>query len=315
MAREHARILTSIWDLESDFRDLSPSAQRMYFMLMSQRSLNHAGVLPLTVKKWSNNSAGTSTEDMWAELKVLDAKRYIVIDEDTEEVLIRTHIRNDGVARQPNVLKAALRLAAGVESRRLRAVLAGELRRIGSEHANRVADELVAGAENPISEPIAKGSRKGSDNPSGTLPKETPLEGLPEPFARDTGEGVGEGGSVTTVTSQVLKTSSAQKRGTRIPEDFVVTPKMVEWAKVKTPRVDGRRETEKFINFWTAKAGREAIKIDWAATWRNWMLTADERLPKNQTSGYQSQTDLNIVEFMGRTGTDAQILQLPRGES
>jgi hypothetical protein len=197
MAREHARILTKIWDPDSDFRNLGPSSQRMYFMLMSQRSLNHAGVLPLTVKKWSNLSAGTSIEDVWAELKILDSKRYIVIDEDTEEVLIRTHIRNDGVAKQPNVLKAALRLASGIESRRLRAVLAGELRMLGSEHASRVADELTGTLRETPSEPLSK----GSGNPTESNPSRT----LPEPFDQNAGEGEGEGEGVTSVSGQVLK--------------------------------------------------------------------------------------------------------------
>lgn len=68
-----------------------------------------------------------------------------------------------------------------------------------------------------------------------------------------------------------------RKRGTRIPDDFAVTPDMVTWAKTRVPHVDGRLETEKFINYWTAKTGKDATKVDWPATWRNWMLNATER--------------------------------------
>ncbi len=35
-------------------------------------------------------------------------------------------------------------------------------------------------------------------------------------------------------------------------------------------------ETEKFRNYWTAKTGTGAVKRDWAATWRNWILNATE---------------------------------------
>ena len=28
------------------------------------------------------------------------------------------------------------------------------------------------------------------------------------------------------------------------------------------------------MNYWTAKTGSAAVKKDWAATWRNWMLSA-----------------------------------------
>lgn len=68
------------------------------------------------------------------------------------------------------------------------------------------------------------------------------------------------------------------KRGTRIPDDFRVTPGMVAWARERVPTVDGRTETEKFVNYWSAKAGRDAVKLDWEATWKNWMLTAAGRL-------------------------------------
>jgi hypothetical protein len=70
--------------------------------------------------------------------------------------------------------------------------------------------------------------------------------------------------------------ATRQRRATRIPGDFKVTPAMVEWSRERCPTVDGRHETEKFINHWTAKSGKDATKLDWAATWRNWMLRAVE---------------------------------------
>lgn len=72
----------------------------------------------------------------------------------------------------------------------------------------------------------------------------------------------------------------ARRRATRLPDDFTVTPEMVDWARSKCPHVDGGRETEKFVNYWTAASGKNAAKLDWAATWRNWMLNAEERAPR-----------------------------------
>lgn len=65
---------------------------------------------------------------------------------------------------------------------------------------------------------------------------------------------------------------AAQKRGTRIPDDFTITPSMVAWAREHTPLVDGKRATAMFINYWTSATGRNATKLDWELTWRNWML-------------------------------------------
>lgn len=102
------------------------------------------------------------------------------------------------------------------------------------------------------------------------------------------------------VTSYSVASRAAQKRGTRIPDDFAVTPEMVAWAREKTPTVDGARETEKFINFWQAKSGKDATKLDWVATWRNWMLTAAERAPRHlrpvQGSGLKRDPHGNVVD-------------------
>ena len=68
-----------------------------------------------------------------------------------------------------------------------------------------------------------------------------------------------------------------EKRGTRLPDDFAVTAEMVAWARERVPNVDGRWETEKFINYWRAASGATAVKRDWVAAWRNWMLKAAER--------------------------------------
>lgn len=107
--------------------------------------------------------------------------------------------------------------------------------------------------------------------------------------------------------------SSPRTRGTRIPEDFTVSPEMVDWARAKTPTVDGRRETEKFINYWQAASGQKAVKRDWAATWRNWMLTAAERAPTARASP-QSATDAYATAFLaGRQPEPQPLRALPGG--
>lgn len=82
-----------------------------------------------------------------------------------------------------------------------------------------------------------------------------------------------------------------RRRGTRIPPDFAVTPEMVAWARDRVPFVDGRAETEKFVNHFRASSGQKAVKLDWVLTWKNWMLNAAERLPRGQPSPRQQQTD------------------------
>lgn len=62
-----------------------------------------------------------------------------------------------------------------------------------------------------------------------------------------------------------------RRRGTRLPEDFAVTPEMVAWARENAPDVDGRIETAQFCDYWWAKSGQTATKLDWVRTWQTWM--------------------------------------------
>lgn len=71
-----------------------------------------------------------------------------------------------------------------------------------------------------------------------------------------------------------LSLSPKPSRGTRLPDDFSITPEMSDYAKLKRPEIDHILETEKFCNYWLAKSGKDATKIDWQRTWKNWILNA-----------------------------------------
>lgn len=64
------------------------------------------------------------------------------------------------------------------------------------------------------------------------------------------------------------------KKGTRLVEPFLLTAEMREYAAEKRPEIDANLETEKFCNYWRSKTGKDATKLDWPATWRNWILNA-----------------------------------------
>jgi len=76
--------------------------------------------------------------------------------------------------------------------------------------------------------------------------------------------------------------AAKSKRKTRIPDPFLVNTLMSQWAHERAPMVDLNRETEKFVNYWRGDGG---TKADWVATWRTWMLKAQEwaqRSPNRQ---------------------------------
>ena len=129
MARNYGRISASIWS-DDAFCALPTHAQRMYLFLLSQPNLNHAGILPLTVRRWTRSAHGLTPELVRRDLAMLAKARFIVIDEDTEEVLIRSLVRNDGVWRQPKVMLAMKADTDEIASRSLRVELRIEITRI-----------------------------------------------------------------------------------------------------------------------------------------------------------------------------------------
>jgi hypothetical protein len=61
------------------------------------------------------------------------------------------------------------------------------------------------------------------------------------------------------------------KRGSRLAQDWVLTNPMDQWAKQERPDLDVRQVAEQFKDYWIAQAGQKGVKLDWDATWRNWV--------------------------------------------
>ena len=67
---------------------------------------------------------------------------------------------------------------------------------------------------------------------------------------------------------------AAQKRGTRLPESWRPSDEARAWTLQRLTAADAAVELEKFRNHWLAKTGRDATKLDWDRTWRNWVLNS-----------------------------------------
>ncbi|OCP04411.1 hypothetical protein BC374_25570 [Ensifer sp. LC13] len=62
------------------------------------------------------------------------------------------------------------------------------------------------------------------------------------------------------------------RRANRLPERY--EPDWGFAAGLGFSRAEAAAEFDKFRDYWAAKSGRNATKLDWAATWRNWMRNA-----------------------------------------
>ncbi|WP_208536754.1 hypothetical protein, partial [Pseudomonas aeruginosa] len=64
------------------------------------------------------------------------------------------------------------------------------------------------------------------------------------------------------------------KRASRLPEDWALPDDWLDWALTERPEfseADMRKVGEGFRDYWCSAAGKGATKVDWLATWRNWV--------------------------------------------
>ena len=170
MARDHARLLVSIWT-DSDWTALSSREQVLYLAMTSSPDLSWCGVLPLTPARLSALSKDMTEPKVRASILVLERARFILIDAHTAEILVRTYVRHDGILKQPNVTKAMIRALGKVHSPALADAVKDELARELRENADakgwasvhvgfpELFEELLARGK---ANPSGKGSRKGS---------------------------------------------------------------------------------------------------------------------------------------------------------
>lgn len=78
--------------------------------------------------------------------------------------------------------------------------------------------------------------------------------------------------------------SPTKSRGTRLSTDWTPPAELLAWVKEERPAVDLPNEIAKFRDYWIAKAGQPGVKLDWDATFRNWIRSAREGPPQRAPS-------------------------------
>jgi hypothetical protein len=60
-------------------------------------------------------------------------------------------------------------------------------------------------------------------------------------------------------------------RGTRLPADWSPSDELKSWSSSERPDLDLESVVAQFRDYWLAKPGRDGTKLDWEATFRNWV--------------------------------------------
>ena len=67
-------------------------------------------------------------------------------------------------------------------------------------------------------------------------------------------------------------------RGSRLSTDFCLTEEWKDFCQQDRPDLNPSKVFETFKDYWVAKAGQQGVKLDWFATWRNWVRSQNQAL-------------------------------------
>jgi len=112
-----------------------------------------------------------------------------------------------------------------------------------------------------------------------------------------------------TVVADAPTQTTKAKRGTRLPEGW--TPERSQ-ANLKAEHDSSltpdelSSQLERFRDHWAAQPGSKGTKLDWQATWRNWVRRAAEMAPRTR----QSETDAWYARAKARASNPNPLLSL-----
>jgi len=113
----------------------------------------------------------------------------------------------------------------------------------------------------------------------------------------------------TKIKKEDRRGKPAASRGTRIDPNWQPSPEDRALARAEgfsDPEID--REALQFRDYWLGASGSNAVKLDWSATWRNWVRRAATNFGKKRTQAvisHEPPEDINwesIVQFKAKTG-------------
>jgi uncharacterized protein YdaU (DUF1376 family) len=201
----------------------------------------HGAYLLLLMAAWTRGGALPADEDRLRILARLDRAEW----KKARAAVLAFFVRDGENLRNPRLDKELTR-AAEIVTERQKAGRAGA--------AKRWQRDAGATAE-PMAEPMANAMANAWQDQSQT---DAPLP--PQMKEHPSQPSVGR-----------------SPRGSRLPPDWSPDPELRDFATGLGLSPD--RIAANFRDYWHAKAGKDAVKLDWPATWRGWCRREAERNP------------------------------------
>lgn len=260
MARDYAQIRSDIW-ADDHWRTITPGAQWLYTLLLTSPTLTHAGVAdwrPVRIAKLARTLTADGVRKYADELA---RERFTLADDETEEIVIRSFIRHDGVLLNPNLWKSLGAAFADIYSAPIKAMVAAEVARLRSEHPEGIVTPKGR-AVNPWGSPYLQTLIKSGSNTPSPTPSDTP-----SPMGSHTGSPPTPLPTPTPEAS--LPAGEAKRKETRLPKAWSPTSDHIE--RARGLRVDVMAEADSF-RLHAETHDRHAA--NWNAAFTTWLKKA-----------------------------------------
>lgn len=132
MAREIANVQTSLWG-NPEWKGLKVVEQWLYLHLMSHPTLSYAGVADWLPKRVAAASSGLTVDQVEQAGRGLQSARFVFVDESTDEVLVRSFLRHDGLLKQPRLSVSMVNAFSGIASLNIQKIVVHELQKLADE--------------------------------------------------------------------------------------------------------------------------------------------------------------------------------------
>lgn len=88
---------------------------------------------------------------------------------------------------------------------------------------------------------------------------------------------------------EIKAIGKTRQRGSRLPAYWFPSESEFQFCKTERPDLDPAKTADRFRDYWLAQPGAKGVKLDWTATWRNWVRnetrSASQPAKKNQFAG------------------------------
>lgn len=167
---EYGKIFKRVWG-DEDFKALNARQQLLYLKLLSQPDISIAGVLTMAVPRWAAQTVKLTVKEVEADLRALEKTSFVVCDHETQEVLVRSYIRNDLGWKSTKTFKSIAGAVERVLSPSIRGAISSELTKIDTKS---ISDKQGSFDQTPREYVEQVISRLISENP----PRDTPSHGV-----------------------------------------------------------------------------------------------------------------------------------------